>query len=241
MTMRGFIVAVQFLTRLPTPWVADFDPREISRSAVYFPLVGALIGAFIALSAWGLGRVDPWIGALAGLAAWVLITGGLHLDGLGDVADALGASHRNPERFFEVLRDPHVGAFGVIAITLQMAAKLVLLAVFLGSALPWAVILVPAWARWGALVWARAVPPLASGMGERFSWEIGWTAIAAWGIALMAASAWAAPPLLAMILIAPLIAIYWRWRIGGVTGDCLGASVEVAESCLLLALVAGKA
>ena len=64
---------------------------------------------------------------LLGLFVWVVITGGLHLDGLGDVADALAASHRSPDRFLEVVHDPRIGAFGVMAIALQLIAKLVLL------------------------------------------------------------------------------------------------------------------
>jgi adenosylcobinamide-GDP ribazoletransferase len=236
MTLRSFGHALQFLTRLPAPRFAEFNPEDLSRSAVWFPLIGVIVGVIVAAAAWAGGQGSPWIGTLAGLVAWVWVTGGLHIDGLGDVADALGAAHRTPERFLEVLRDPHVGAFGAMAIALQLIAKLVLLAEI--SAVPglFALMLVPAWARWGTLVWSLAVPPLASGSGERFSWQISQPGTIAQGIVLAALSLWLAPILLAALVIVPAIAVYWRVRLGGITGDCLGASVEVTETLLLLAI-----
>jgi adenosylcobinamide-GDP ribazoletransferase len=241
MIPRGFIIAVQFLTRLPTPRIGDLQPRDLSLSAAFFPLVGAIIGAAVALAVWGLRPVDPWIGALAGVILWVWITGGLHLDGLGDVADAFGASHRAPERFLAVLSDPHTGSFAVMAIALQIASKLVLLASMPATALPWALILIPAWARFGTLAWSITVPSLRPGLAERFSSDIRWPMIAAWGAVLIGASAWVAVPVLAALVIIPLGSLFWRWRLGGINGDCLGASIEVTESLLLLAIVLGKA
>jgi adenosylcobinamide-GDP ribazoletransferase len=241
MIPRGLIVALQFLTRLPTPRIGDLQPRDLSLSAGFFPLVGAIIGAAVALAAFSLRPVDPWVGALAGVIMWVWITGGLHLDGLGDVADAFGASHRAPERFLAVLGDPHTGSFAVMAITLQIASKLVLLASVLATASPWALILIPAWARFGALVWSATVPSLKPGLAEAFSSDIRWPMISAWGVVLIGASAWVALPLLAALMVIPLASLFWRWRLGGINGDCLGASVEVTESLLLLALVLGKA
>jgi adenosylcobinamide-GDP ribazoletransferase len=236
MTLRSFAHALQFLTRLPAPRFAEFDPQDLSRSAIWFPFVWILIGGIVAAAVWAGGHASPWIGALAGLVVWVWITGGLHMDGLGDVADALGAAHRSPARFLEVLRDPHIGAFGTMAIGLQLIAKLVLLAEISTVPALLALVLVPAWARWGTLVWSLVVPPLASGSGERFSWEISRPGTIAQGIALVALSLWLAPALLAALLIIPALALYWRARLGGITGDCLGASVEVTESLLLLVI-----
>ncbi|HRN83593.1 MAG TPA: adenosylcobinamide-GDP ribazoletransferase [Hyphomicrobium sp.] len=236
MSLRTFVHALQFLTRLPTPALSEFDPDDLSRSAVWFPVVGLIVGAFVAFGVWAGGLVSPWVGALVGLIAWIGITGALHLDGLGDVADGLGAAHRNPDRFLEVLRDPHVGAFGAIAMTLQIVAKLVLLAEIPASnvAALGALLLIPAWARWGTQVWSLAVPPLAKGSGERFSWRISKPVVAAQGMVLAATSAWIAPALLGALLVVPLVAAYWKARLGGITGDCLGASVEVTETLLLL-------
>jgi adenosylcobinamide-GDP ribazoletransferase len=234
---RRLVVAMQFLTRIPVPQLAGIDLADLSRSAVFFPAVGVVIGLCVTVGMLIGDMVNPVVAGLGGLLVWVVITGGLHLDGLGDVADAFGAAHHQPERFRAVLHDPHTGSFAVIAIVMQIAAKLVLLASVAMAANVWALVLVPAWARWGALVWGRMLRPLWPGTGENFAAQIGWRSIAAWEIALVIASAWIAPMLLSAIVIVPLVVVFWRWRLGGMTGDCLGASIEVTESLLLAALL----
>lgn len=236
--MRGLLLAVQFLTRLPTPRLARFHPEDLAASAVWFPAVGALVGGAVAAALAAGGRTDPWLGALAGLGLWVWITGALHLDGLADTADALGAAHRDPGRVLEVLRDPHLGAFGVVALVLAVLAKLVLLMLFARDGHPLAALaLVSAWARLGAVLWSQTLPPLAPGSGERFAWRARRASLWLWALALGAASVWLAPALLA----APLALAAWWWflrrRLGGMTGDCLGAGVEVCEIALLALLV----
>ena len=237
MSVRRLILAIQFLTRLPTPQVKDFRAEDLSRSAVYYPLVGAIIGALLALPLYLLdGR--PWLAAVLALLLWVWVTGALHLDGLGDVADAFGAAHRDPQRFLEVLKDPHMGVFGVVTLVMQLLLKLVLLSELAASP-PWyGIVLVPAWARWGTLWWSRLLPSLhGAGMAERFSWQLSLRSVWLWALLLAALTVFVAWPLLLALLLVPLVARYWRHRLGGISGDCLGASVEVTESLLLLALV----
>ena len=236
--VREFILAVQFLTRIPTPQIADFDPRDLSRSALYFPAVGLLIGAALVRAIMAGSMITLNIGTLFALITWVWITGGLHLDGLGDMADALGAAHSKPERFLDVLKDPHTGSFAVIVIVLQLIAKFVLLSELVGDASVWALALVPAWARWASMVWSLTIPTLKSGLAERFAWDIGWTPIALWAVALSALSLWLAPVLLVAFALTALGTAYWHWRLSGITGDGVGASIEVMENVLLLALVA---
>lgn len=233
--MRGLILALQFLTRLPTPALTNFKAEELARAAIWFPLVGVLLGALIAAALWLGAQVDPWLGALLGLLAWVGLTGALHLDGLADLADALGAAHGDKDRLLAVLADPHLGVFGVTALVVQLLIKLVLLMLLARAGLFWPLLLVPAWARLGPLLWAR-LPSLKPGLGERFAWNIAWPGMGTWAVLLALASLWA-PALLA----APLLILGWRaWlraRLGGMTGDALGAGVEWVESGLLLALV----
>jgi len=237
MSVRRLILAIQFLTRLPTPQVKDFRNDDLSRSAVYYPLVGMIIGALLALPLYLLdGR--PWLAGALALLLWVWVTGALHLDGLGDVADAFGAAHRDPQRFLEVLKDPHMGVFGVVTLVMQLLLKLALLGELATSPLWYGIVLVPAWARWGTLWWSRLLPSLhGAGMAERFSWQLSLRSLWLWALLLAAITAFVAWPLLLALLLVPLVAFYWRRRLGGISGDCLGASVEVTESLLLLALV----
>src|SRR3546814_15326329 len=93
----------------------------------WFPAVGLIVGALVAGAGWAGARIDPWTGALAALILWVAVTGALHPDGLGDIADGSGAAHKDRERLLAVLGDPHAGSFAVVALALQLIAKLVLL------------------------------------------------------------------------------------------------------------------
>jgi adenosylcobinamide-GDP ribazoletransferase len=237
MSFREFWIALQFLTRLPTPRIVDTKADDLARAAIWFPAAGLVIGISLALFLRIFHASDPWITALVVLAAWIWITGALHLDGLGDVADAFGAAHGKPERFIEVLGDPHAGSFAVVAIVLQIVAKLVLLAQLPPSLALWALILIPAWARWGTLICSKTLLSLKPGLGASVSNSVGWPVILVWGIVLAIAALVGATPTLLAFIIVPAVAFYWQWRLGGITGDCLGASIEVTETLLLFACV----
>jgi len=235
MIIRHFWIALQFLTRLPTPRVQDIQPDDLARSAMWFPAVGRVIGLLLALVMDMLHGSGLWVAALAVLAVWIFVTGALHLDGLGDIADALGASHGRPERFVAVLGDPHAGSFAVVAIALQLVAKLVLIAHLPPAMAPWALILIPAWARWGTLICSKTLLSLKPGLGASVANSVSWPVIAGWGLLLAFAGLFGVPPTLLALIIVPAIAFYWQWRLGGITGDCLGASSEGTETLLLFA------
>ena len=248
--MRGLLLAIQFLTRLPVPAVVVYDERALARSAIWFPVVGMLVGACVTLAMaaglgiarWhGIGASGDWLAALAGTVIWVWVTGGLHVDGLADLADALGAAHRDPARFAVVLKDPHTGAFGVMAVVLLLLSKLILLMLWASASLPLsALLLVAAWGRWGAMVWARALPALTGGYGERFAWSLRRADLAWSGLLLALLSLWQMPVLLpAGLLAAGLWYAFLRRRLGGMCGDALGAGIEVAEVGMLLVGVVG--
>ncbi|HEV7312214.1 adenosylcobinamide-GDP ribazoletransferase [Sphingopyxis sp.] len=231
--MKGLIVAIQFLTRLPTPRLT-VSSDEFAASMRWFPAVGLIVGALVAGAGWAGARIDPWTGALTALVLWVAVTGALHLDGLGDIADASGAAHKDRERLLTVLGDPHAGSFAVVAIALQLMAKLVLLHALLDRQAFVAIALIPFAARIGPLVWSRALPDLHAGLGSRFRNAVRPLDFLIWGLALIAA-AWASPSL----LVAPLVFLLWGWwlsrKIGGISGDGHGAGIEIGESLLLAA------
>ncbi|OHD08059.1 adenosylcobinamide-GDP ribazoletransferase [Sphingopyxis sp. RIFCSPHIGHO2_12_FULL_65_19] len=231
--MKGLIVAVQFLTRLPTPRVAA-SSEEFAASMRWFPAVGLIVGALVAGAGWAGARIDPWTGALGALIVWVAVTGALHLDGLGDIADASGAAHKDRARMLAVLGEPHVGSFAVVAIASQLIAKLVLLHALLDVHAFFAIALTPFAARIGPLLWSRALPDLHAGLGSQFRGAVRPVDFAVWSLLLIAA-AWVSPSLLA----APLAFLFWIWwlmrRIGGISGDGHGAGIEIVESLLLAA------
>nr|WP_314901716.1 adenosylcobinamide-GDP ribazoletransferase [uncultured Deefgea sp.] len=235
---REPILAVQFLTRIPTPQIHNFEPALLAKSVSWFPAVGMLIGAFLFGIAYASAQLDPWLAAILGLAFWTWVTGGLHLDGLADMSDGLGAAHRDPARFLVVLKDPHLGSFGVLSLIIQCLLKLVLLMLLVRQQQWAALLLIPAWARSGVFIW-QTLPALAPGMPEQFAWKNSSRAALCWWGTLLAVSAYLSP----LLLIAPLVFIAYRqWlkaKIGGVTGDCLGAGIEISESALLLIAVLG--
>ncbi|MEG8222126.1 adenosylcobinamide-GDP ribazoletransferase [Sphingomonas sp. HH69] len=233
--MKGLIIALQFMTRLPMPRVTA-SAQDFARSMRCFPVVGLILGALIAVACGAGARIDPWVGALLGLIAWVGLTGALHLDGLGDMADAAGAAHKDKDRLRAVLSDPHVGSFGVVAIVLQLIAKLVLLHALLDRDLLPALVLIPFAARIAPLWWTRLLPPLHEGLGTTFRGAIRPVDLAFWAVAWLLACWWV-PGLLA----APGLMLGWglwlRHRIGGISGDGHGAGIELVESGLLLAVL----
>lgn len=236
--MTGFLIALQFLTRLPGPRIAVSD-AAFARSMLWFPAVGLIVGGLVAGAAWTGTLVDAWVGALAALAIWIAVTGALHLDGLGDVADATGAIHKGRERLRAVLADPHIGSFGVVAIGLQLLAKLVLLHGLAERSALLPLILVPFAARIGPLAWTRWLPPLHDGLGSRFRDVVGVGHVAGWTVALLLAALALAPALAVAIPLA-LLWIWWiRRALGGISGDGHGAGIEIMETGLLLGLLIG--
>ena len=231
--MTRLWLAFAFLTRLPVPRTTG-GPDDFAAAIRLYPLVGAVIGAIVAAATWIGAHHDPWTGALAALVAWVAVTGALHLDGLGDVADGVGAAHGDRTRLLAVMRDPHVGSFATVAIALQLIAKLVLLHALAGDL---RVALVPFAARIAPLCWARWIAPLGHGLGAQVAGAVRSRDLLGWA-ALLAAAALAAPALLALPL--PIAAYGWwcRHRLGGINGDAHGAGIELVESALLVALLA---
>ena len=232
--MKRLVVAFGFLTRLPMPRVA-VEADDFAAAIRVYPLVGLAIGVLVALAGWLGAHVDPWTGACAALLAWIAVTGALHLDGLADLADGLGAAHGDRTRLLAVMADPHIGSFGVVAIVLQLLAKLVLLHVVLPG--HWLTLLfVPAVARLAPLIWARALPPLKpNGLGASITGATRGQDMGGW-LLLLFGVAIAAPALLAGPLLIGALYVVFKRRLGGVSGDVHGAGIELVESGLLLVL-----
>jgi len=253
--LRGARAAVIFLTRFPVggfPYTND----EWRWASAWFPFVGAAIGVACA-GVWILvAPLGPWVAAMAVLVASMLLTGAFHEDGLADSADALGAAH-DRARMLEILKDPRVGTFGALALVVSVGFRLVLLA-GLGAAAPAtapaALIVAHSLARVGP-VWLMVAMPYVSEAGAKsrdvvragvpqglLATVLGLGAAALltsgnWLTAGLAPTALAAA-VAAMALASALCGWRFRARAGGVTGDFLGASEQVGETVILMALLA---
>jgi adenosylcobinamide-GDP ribazoletransferase len=225
---------------LPVGRLVTLDAADVARGGAVFPLVGAGIGTVVGGIAQGLtGSLTAPIAALLGLGAGAALTGVLHLDGLADTADAFGAATR--ERALEIMRDHAVGAYGTVAVVLDLGLKAAALAVLAGrhDALRYAVCATAA---------ARAVPvglaalvPYARTSGTGGAMQTTGLPRAAVAVAIAAALAIVlhAPIVLAaaagaMLIVGPAA----RRALGGVTGDVLGAAAELCEVGALVAAVA---
>jgi adenosylcobinamide-GDP ribazoletransferase len=239
--LRHVIVAVQFMTRLPTPAIETYRDDDMARAANWIPAAGLVVGAGLAAVHALAGFAGPTVAALATLVFWVWVTGALHLDGLADSADGLAAAHRGPERFLAAARDPYVGTFGVVAVCLALLAKFAALGDLAAHEFPVLVglLLIPALARWIAASVAHGLPALGAGRGADFKAGITTSGLIAWAVVLA----------IPTILLVPAVALtagvvlglaiwYWRAALGGVTGDTIGATIEVAECGMLVALAA---
>lgn len=243
MFLGGFITAFKTLTVLPLPGKGS---GQIANALYYFPVIGAFIGGGMMLTAWLVGYIFDWPTG-AGIACVVLaswVTGGLHLDGLGDVADAYSPG-RTRERMLEIMKDPHVGAFGVTVIVLVLLVKTIALA-RLALLAQWAWIPAPfILSRMTMVLLAVTLPYArqAGGAAEIFvknarSIHFIVASVIALGCCLLLTGIAGGVVFLLAFIIGYGLARWMKRCFGGVTGDLLGMSNEVIESALLFGLAA---
>jgi adenosylcobinamide-GDP ribazoletransferase len=231
---RDVAGAFAFLTVFPLD--LDFSSRKPGWIFSYFPLVGLFIGGCL----YGLARLltlSPSMEAWLILLVWVVLTGGLHLDGLGDSCDGLLAVAA-PERRLEIMKDPRTGSWGVIGLCLLLLGKWAALS----EADPRDVLLCPIMGRWAMVLAAKFfgyARPSGSGTGRYFRQGLGWPQVLG-ASALAIASALLINPL--VVLVPPLIVlVIGKWAArrlgGGLTGDAYGALCELTElACLWISV-----
>jgi adenosylcobinamide-GDP ribazoletransferase len=251
--MRSYLIALSYLSAMPVDVQVEPTKEEVAGSRVWYPLVGLFLGLLLAgVMALGIGMGAPLVAAFLTLAAWVGLTGGLHLDGLSDLADAL-AGGATPEQRLKILKDPHVGNFGIIAIALALLGKLTALIELIAADTGLSLLAIVA-----ACVTARSLLPVLAA-GARYPRKEGT------GQTIIEATTWKdarrgliiAAILAALLVLNPsLTALWWLcllWglpviiilglrqtcvdQLGGVTGDCLGAAIEIIETLFLLLAV----
>jgi adenosylcobinamide-GDP ribazoletransferase len=248
-----FLVAVQFLTRLPVPRFAGFESSSLSQSARYFPLVGTIVGIANVIVWWLSSLIFPPAVAVGlMLCASLLVTGAFHEDGFADTCDGFGGGSTRTS-ILAIMKDSRLGAYGAIGIAMMLGLKWTTLAQMPPAKFTAVVIAAHTFSRWcaTALIWrlpyARAEAeakskPLANNLNG-----VDWALSGAIGaVALVCLMLLISPqtmkqslgPLLAALSVSLTVAVlagaYFKKRIDGYTGDCLGATQQLTELCFLL-------
>lgn len=248
--LRLFFIALQFFTRIPIPAWVGFEPDWLRQSSRYFPAIGWVVGAGCA--GVYVAAVQLWPHAVAvvlSTVAGILLTGAFHEDGFADVCDGFGGG-MTPERVLEIMKDSRVGAYGAIGILLMLALKLTLLISLPASMIVPALLLAHPLSRLAScsLIWLMQyarhegkAKPLAQEMhsGE---FLVACLTVLLPGAVLLHFFSFSLHGLLLalglMLLLTWRMACLFQRRIGGFTGDCLGATQQVAEVAIYLGLLA---
>jgi adenosylcobinamide-GDP ribazoletransferase len=236
--VRSFLSGLAFLTRIPVGRIAAYNPSDVAKSAGWFPLIGVLLGALYSTAVAPLrGRLPVAVIAVLLFIFDALLTGGLHFDGLADTADGFGGG-QDRDDVLRIMRDHSIGSYGGLALVAAIILKVTAYAALLLQS-NWMVglILAPALGRWSILPltallpYARASTSVIDGMGKRsLLWGTGAILIAL--VAARSTRGWIAMGV--VMLVTTAFGLYCRRRIGGITGDTLGANLQLCESAALL-------
>ena len=241
--IQPFLIALQFLTRIPVRISEQHNDQDIGNSLLYYPLVGLIIGLVLYVFGLILNETPPLVTAALLLTIWVSFTGGLHLDGLADSADAWIGGIGNKEKTLLIMKDPNCGPAGVVAIFLILLIKFSALHA-LSSTSNWSVLLF-------ILLLSRTVLPLlllttvyvrADGLGTTLSQyqprRMSKLVIASTVVlVILLGGSDSILLLIATMITFLLLRFLMLRRIGGTTGDTAGALVEICETVLLLTVV----
>ena len=237
---QDMALAFQFMTRVPIR-SKDLDPTRLSRAAAWFPAVGLLVGSLAACAyIFVVAHLGRAFAALIGVALTVIITGGLHEDGLADCADAIGGGWTREDRL-RIMKDSRIGTFGAIALILSLGSRILLLTTMPDGGVIRSLISAHVLARCTPLPLGALLKPArgSEGQGGRVAGATSWfTAAVGMAMALalvswlLRASAW--PPILAVAIVTAASALFYQRRLGGITGDCMGATIQLSEIAVYL-------
>lgn len=245
--MKRLIGIIQFMTRIPIPVDTGFD-EDFHKSIIYFPIVGLVLGiCYIFVARLGLVLFNPYITAVLVLASEVILTGGLHLDGLGDSFDGL-YSYRDKEKILEIMKDSRLGTNGLLAIVIVFLLKVGFLNSLLEQNILWPILTMPVAARsMQVIACYRTKTPREKGMGNIFigkvstSYLIGvitlMLVINLGSIYLMEGQILYANEIITLLIMAVGVRLFVKSvykKIDGITGDILGCICELSELVYLM-------
>jgi adenosylcobinamide-GDP ribazoletransferase len=241
---RAVWAAAMFFTRLPLPSLPVLLPEDEQRATGWWPLIGIGVGAVIAGVWWLAAHVLPGSVAVGlALAAGILFTGAMHEDGFADVCDGFGGG-RTRERVLEIMRDSRVGAYGAVGIVMLLGLKWQAMTALRPVLLPGVVIAAHALSRGAALAMTAALPyARTDGRPAQRMTEVSGARLAA-GALVALAPLLLVPPAARVACLAVTAAtwvaclLWFRHRLDGYTGDCLGAVQQITETAILMAALA---
>ena len=245
--LRALALAVQFLTRLPVPSGATYSPRREAAAVRYYPLVGALIGGLCA-GVFMLAeiRFSGPLAVLLAVAAGLAVTGAFHEDGLADTFDGIGGAANDRDRALEIMRDSRLGTYGTVALLMALGIKVAALSSLAPSTVGFALVAGHGLSRFSSVAVMQTgsyvhETGVATEVSKRLG-VVGVSVVLLTGAALVASLAAYLSPLAAILALAGLVAghvlmrLYFEPRLGGYTGDTLGAVQQASEIGLYLGL-----
>lgn len=240
--LRPLLLAMQFLTRIPVPAISNTSNNEMGRSMLWYPAVGLIIGGLL-FGVWSVtDGIAPLLRAALILAAWVLVTGALHLDGLADSADAWLGGFGDRERTLAIMKDPYCGPAAVTTLIVVLILKFAALDALVVSDKSVALIIAPPLARAAMPLLFLTTPYVRpGGLGAAFANHLPQRSaivvlVATALMILVVFRGLGVRALLASLLLFAAIRYMMMQRIVGTTGDTAGALVELLELGVLVAL-----
>lgn len=239
--MKRLILMLQFLTKYPLPFQLKVTDEDFTKGAIYFPVVGGIIGANLWLFAWLINtKVQPLVLAVLLVSFQIFITGGLHLDGLADTFDGL-YSYRDKNKILEIMKDSRVGTNGVLILIVSILLKVSLISSIPYKDMYWVLMLMPVGARYlGMLLAFSSVYARERGMGGFFIHKITklqFLVMTIMTVLIFLLKVKALLILLLMFILTFMFRAHVYSKIDGVTGDIIGCWIEMTELIFLLAVV----
>lgn len=238
---QAFWLAVQFLTRLPTPNFSVINSRQAAGASVlFYPAVGLLIGCLLIAFFLVFHGLNQYLQAALVLVVWVFLTGGLHLDGLADSVDAWAGGLDSKERSLAIMKDPAAGPIAVIALILIMLVKWSALISIISQQELAKLMVIPVIGRLSILLMMLSTPYVREkGLGEAINKNL--PVLEVWGVVLLSLTicVW----ILGFLAVVSAGLVIWllrrmvMQRLGGATGDVYGAVLEIVEAAALVVTV----
>jgi adenosylcobinamide-GDP ribazoletransferase len=231
---QSFVVAMQFLSRVPMGKTIIASDKQWAQSVYCYPLVGTVLGVILVTLSYLLSDM---------LTVWIAFTGALHIDGLADCSDGWVGGQGSREKTLAIMKDPAAGPIAVVVIVLVLLLKFAALTVLLSSANLFVLLIIPLMARTtllAAFIYAPYANP--EGIGAQVASYLSYKLVGVWLILLATVTMFFLPLITALILLLVTAVVFWLWRaacinrLQGITGDCMGALVELQEACMLLTL-----